>query len=638
MRDDQWTADLGEILAPGQEQRGPVGRDHVTVGQGAEPGQPWRHNREEQELHSVGRGDVELYIRTYNTLLRSSGAIPVKALEEVHLNTSSSLHPSGRDGGPDMSAFIYTVWRLPACLAQVSHVVMGQSQAAFLRAGMTDVESWQVVGAQGRRRHWRYDGADYLAVYIGSSSDVDDLAPSLTAYQIEWNKLHALIAANPSTQHILESGVGVDSPLYPELARALQGRLRIGAADWDRLAAIWGEGLWPTLQTIGRGRKHMTMRLLEGSHVGYVRATRTWWGPVQAAVRDLGLSDRPVYFVSSNRHSLVNPLSGFALRRREELTRAVAARRDDVLWPAYERLQAAGGTDGWPNFLYYASKELHGRGGTDAVWRQRTEEEQQRGIHFVKTASGIEVDVQIIELARLQPRDLDPRLHMDDMERLAASRAIVINIDYPLGMQAYHILRRVVESVVDLRATYVLGKAATLNGRIGDVMIADVVYDEHSENTYWLDNCFRAADVAPYLRYGSVLDNQKAVAVKGTFLQNRQYLDLYYRENYTVVEMEAGPYLDALYEFSYPTRYPVGEPINFNRPPCEVGVLHYASDTPYTRGRNLGSHSLSYYGMDSTYATSIAILRRILRHETAQQDRQPMPTAVGGASVTQTSG
>ena len=49
-------------------------------------------------------------------------------------------------------------------------------------------------------------------------------------------------------------------------------------------------------------------------------------------------------------------------------------------------------------------------------------------------------------------------------------------------------------------------------------------------------------------------------------------------------------------------------------PPSE---LTYASDTPYTQARTLGARGLSYYGMDSTYASSLAILRRILRLEGA---------------------
>ena len=117
------------------------------------------------------------------------------------------------------------------------------------------------------------------------------------------------------------------------------------------------------------------------------------------------------------------------------------------------------------------------------------------------------------------------------------------------------------------------------------------------------------------LRKSGRLDNQKAVSAKGTYLQNRQYLDFYYHANFTVVEMESGPYLNAVYEDQYLLRYPVGENINFARIPYDLGILHYASDTPYTRGKNLGAGSLSYFGMDSTYASSVAIVRRIIQHE-----------------------
>ncbi|HEU5198177.1 MAG TPA: hypothetical protein VFU32_00995, partial [Ktedonobacterales bacterium] len=174
-------------------------------------------------------------------------------------------------------------------------------------------------------------------------------------------------------------------------------------------------------------------------------------------------------------------------------------------------------------------------------------------------------------------------------------------------------------------------------GSIGDVMISDVVLDEHSQNVYWLENCFTAGDVGPYLVYGSVLDNQKAVSSKGTFLQNRQYLDFYYRANYTVVEMESGPYLNAVYEALYTTRYPNGENINFARLPFDLGILHYSSDTPYTRGKNLGAGSLSYFGMDSTYGASIAIARRILSNElsiiTPLQSTSAAPVQVGAGMV-----
>ena len=93
----------------------------------------------------------------------------------------------------------------------------------------------------------------------------------------------------------------------------------------------------------------------------------------------------------------------------------------------------------------------------------------------------------------------------------------------------------------ELRGAYIIGKAATLNGRIGDVIIPNVVYDEHSITPILFSNVFTAEDVVPYLVYGDVLDNQRAIAVRGTFLQNRTYMEAFLRRGYTDVEMEVGP-------------------------------------------------------------------------------------------------
>jgi hypothetical protein len=346
-----------------------------------------------------------------------------------------------------------------------------------------------------------------------------------------------------------------------------------------------------------------------------VRATRKWWAPVEKLLDTLGLQERPVYFVSSNTHSFVNLMSGSVLNREAELTEFALSGKDPYLADECRKIQQGEVPGNWQNFLYFAAREWVKTPAGQEFVRNRAREEQERGIWYVGARHGLEIDAQIFELAKLRPTEIDPRCGMSGMDLLARSQAVIINIDYPLGMAAYRMLREIMENLTGIRGIYILGKAATLNGSIGDVMISNVVLDEHSQNTYWLDNAFIAQDLQPYLIYGSVLDNQKAVSAKGTFLQNRQYLDFYYRANYTVVEMESGPYLNAVYEDQYLTRYPVGENINFARLPYELGVLHYASDTPYTRGKNLGAGSLSYLGMDSTYASAVAILRRIFDQE-----------------------
>jgi hypothetical protein len=95
-------------------------------------------------------------------------------------------------------------------------------------------------------------------------------------------------------------------------------------------------------------------------------------------------------------------------------------------------------------------------------------------------------------------------------------------------------------------------------------------------------------------------------------------MDVFYREGYTDIEMEAGPYLSVVYELVRPKRYPVDEIVTLYNTPFDVGFLHYVSDTPLSKGRNLGTGPLSYYGMDPTYATAVAILRRILSRECAR--------------------
>ena len=574
-----------------------------------------------ERYHEAGTRDVELYIRTYNTLLRSSGEISLKALVQAHYNIDSSLHPDARSPRPDMSAFIYSVLRLPASILHCSLVLLGQSEEVFEQQGFS-VNQWEAVTASARRRKWFYNGEDTLAVYVASVSDTDDIVPILVAFQIEWNKMYYLLNEEPTTMQLLETRLERSSPVFAEISKVVRERLHIAPDDWERLEVIWGERLWGNLHAIGKHRKSFALRMLGGSHVGYVRATRKWWSPVKNLLETLGLPDKRVYIVSSNTHSIVNLLSGIILNRRDELTEFALKGPDPYLTEECRKIQEGLVPGNWQNFLYFTARAwLRTPAGKEFI-RNRPQEEQERGIWYIGARHGVEIDAQVCQIAKLRSTEIDPRCRMSHMDTLAKSEAIILNIDYPLGMAAYRMMREIMENLTHVRGIYILGKAATLNGSIGDVMISNVVMDEHSLNTYWLDNCFNVQDVQPYLIYGSVLDNQKAVSSKGTYLQNRQYLDFYYHANYTVVEMESGPYLNAVYEDQYLTRYPTEENINFARLPYELGILHYASDTPYTRGKNLGAGSLSYFGMDSTYANSVAIVRRILENEIAIIRRQ----------------
>ena len=548
-----------------------------------------------------GSQAIELYRRTYTTLLRSSGEIRLRAFVPAHLEMQSSLHADAASGRIDTGAFIYAVNRLPLIINCVEHIRLAQMPEQYVRATGRSIEGWQRVQAPARRRHWRFDGDRTLAVDIASPSDLDDVIPTLVAYQIEWNKIHDRLGT-PLRQAILDR-----SDPSRDLLDVIATALEVPAADWARLLRAWGEATWTTLQRIAAAPKDLGIFLIGGTHTAYAKLIRRWSEPIAGLLAEKQLAGRSVYFVSSNAHGLVNLLSGYTLRRTALLEDFLRSTDDEEAVTLRERWQGANRE----NLLYYAAR-LWGRRHPDpgARIRERTAEEESCGIWHVPAHSGADVDTQIVELDRLQVDLVDPRL-ADLAPALKRSEAVIINIEYPLGLAAYRILREIAEISERIHGVYVVGKAATLNGDVGDILISDVIFDEHSSNTYSFPNAFRYADLAPYLARGSVLDNQKAVTVRGTFLQNRDHLEAFYRGHYTVVEMEAGPYLAAVYEATYPTRHPVGEPIHFRELPFDLGIIHYASDTPYTRARTLGGQSLSFEGIDATYAAMIAVTRRI---------------------------
>ena len=548
--------------------------------------------------------EVELYQRTYNTLLRSSGETHLRVLESSHRQMGSSLHPLADSDEPDLGALIYAIRRLPDGIAGAELVIMGQEAEVFARNGIV-IDDWDEADAPARRRRWHDAGDGTHAVLLASASDVDDLIPTLVAFQIEWNKIRVRERA---------AGWPPEGKPTPEAcAEALGG----SPDDWERLRKAWGDRFEERMRLIAERRMNLRVRMLGGTQVGYARMTRRWWNPVHDALAEQGLGDAPMYFVSSNTHSLVNIATGIASEREQALVDFVETLPEsDILTEELAAFREGRSEGSWENFLYFVARlyfDSHGEEGREA----RRRSEQECGVSHLRSTTALRVPAQLIPLSKLVPERLDPRLGEVDAAALAQSEAVVVNIDYPLGLAAYNILREVAVDAAMLKGVYVLGKAATLNADVGDVMLSSVVHDEHSGSTYWLDNAFGVNDLAGDLRFGSGLDNQRAVTVKSTFLQNRAYLDFYYREAFTVVEMEAGPYCNAIYEIADADRHPVGEAVNFSKLPLDFGIIHYASDTPYTQARTLGARGLSYYGMDSTYASSLAILRRILRLEGA---------------------
>src|SRR5688500_5171078 len=182
-----------------------------------------------RQAAGLSSDEVELYHRTYTTLLRSTGETLLRVLEPSHRSMNSSLHPLAATSDVDLGAFLYALRRLPSAIWKAVVIVMGQEAQAFARAGLGPIEDWEPVEAPARRRWWFDSHEGTMAVLLASTSDLDDLIPTLVAYQVEWNKLHATLRASDRPEG--------DEPDPAACAEAFGG----AADDWIRIREGWGD-------------------------------------------------------------------------------------------------------------------------------------------------------------------------------------------------------------------------------------------------------------------------------------------------------------------------------------------------------------------------------------------------------------
>ena len=535
---------------------------------------------------------IEIHIRTYRSLLKSSGFVEIEKLIDSHMNMNSFLHEKAKSNELDTATFIYSLLRLPDCMSQTEKIILGQSIRVFKNNSYGHVKDWQAVTAAGRRRKMFFDGKGTLAVYIASVTDVDDLITLMTAFQIEWNKLHKILN---KSQNVIKT--------FQDLVQS---------DDVARFRKIWGSDYHKFLTAIKYRKVNFHLTLLSGSYMEYSRATQYWWDHIEKSVTDINFIDRPVYFVSSNTHSLINLITRFVLLEEKQLTEYLYKSKQKELINYWQSLSLEKHPVSKEYFLYYLAKKVLKR--DLRMQNQKSSQEKKLGIIHIPAKHNLDIDAQIIPVSGLIKSGLDRLLGLN-LKPLGTSKSLIINIDYPLGWAAYQILTEIGQNVGQVLGIYIMGKAATLNGQIGDILLPTSVYDLHTKNTYALNNCLSANDFEKIFYGRNILDSQKTVTSKGTYLQSAQMIEQWFRDGFTDIEMEAGPYLNAIYEFIYYNRYEENEFINLSPTPFQLGLAHYASDTPYSKAKNLGTQTLSYEGVEATYAISLAILKKILERE-----------------------
>lgn len=515
------------------------------------------------------------HLSHYYQALDNHREVRVSELIPTYQQFSPSLHSKLDSADIDMSVLSYCLSRLPEVIFYSRELIMYQTIDQLEALGYA-LDTWKPILAPSRRRRSYYHPDLHLiASQVTSDSDIDDLVNNLIAFQIEWRKIgqqyHSLPGATTARLQSLLGNNWID-----KLKTSL---------NWDDLLLTLA-GRDPNL---------------------YHQSAIDWWQDTKTKSLIVGLSSAPIYFVSSNMHSLVNIIGGYANQHQDAILSHIGTTYPD-LFEEWLRIKSGQNILRVMDFLYYISSRFYADNPIE--FTKKLEYERGLGISQVTTTSPISCNAQIIPVNSLSKTHfLDPYIKVTQPQKLANSTAYIINIEYPLGMTAYYLLHHLMESISSLKGVYVVGKAAILNGQIGDIQIPQTVYDERPNVLYNFNNHFNS--LAPSNFRGSVLPNLKSVSVYGTFLENEPQLQHYSQEGFNAIEMESGPYLAAISEHLSPDRHlPQNETVNLTSPPFDLGIINYASDNPISQ--NLGEGEMKLRGIEPTYLALLSTLQRIV--------------------------
>ena len=554
---------------------------------------------------------IDLHVRTYRSALKSTMEVSINSLTNSFEQMEPHLHQKASSADIDVSALIYSLLRLPLEIDITKLIVCGQTPEVFENGHYPNVTSWPQTKTKARRRTTHFNQTSQtLAVFISSVSDIDDLVNLLISFQIEWNKLHhKLKQAYKSKKSFLTKSINTDH---------LCQSLSIEKSDCLKLQQAFGPDFAKRLIKIYSSPKNFRLRLLAGSWIDYIKTCQKWWkniakftdtSPQIPPTKKIHMSRQTIYFVSSNAHSLSNLINGYPLKVKNDILSFIKTNQPD-LYLTWQKIKSNESFIHPNDFLYYAYQFLNSHHSD-----KKQALELKNLFLNIPSAHYLDSNTQIFPIKNLiKSKYLDPRLSISRPKALSSSQALIFNVDYPLGFTAYNLLKEVLSNISRVKGIYITGKAATLNSQIGDIQIPRVVFDEHTQNSYMFSNCFNK--FFPFTSANaSILTEQKAVSVLGTYLQNQALIDKYSQNDLTVVEMESGPYLGAITEATFDSPVPKNAIVDLNQAPMDIGIINYTSDTPYAQTKTLGHLGLSLSGLEPVYLSSLAILQRIIHLE-----------------------
>ncbi len=304
---------------------------------------------------------------------------------------------------------------------------------------------------------------------------------------------------------------------------------------------------------------------------------RKWAEAIRDELSALGLQDRPFHVISSNLHSAMNLLYGYA---------AVGPGK-------------------------------HGRYGENVysfIQRIRNEEDHVRdfarnhGFHEIPDASGTMADCQVVDSSMLTTLDHHPAMRFNTW-MMREEKPVILVMDHAFGIQGYELMVELLKSLhwgesskrSGVRSVSVMGKAGTLVGNRGDIILPSAHTLCGAPVSFFVDNDLTCEDFDE----SATVYSGPVLTALGTSLQNRDVLEGFRTSDWkgVGVEMEGFHYHNAIH---------VAVIKGHVSRDVRVRYAYYASDNPLVEGQTLAAARTGEELFQPTYMVTKAILHKIL--------------------------
>ncbi len=518
-----------------------------------------------------------------------------KTLRQSLLLLRPEIYGSIADEKTELNGLIYVLDRLPVGIEECQFINLTADE------GYKDSHFKAIIPPKRRRNCYRVDRDQMNIEITRGRSDIYDILTHLTFLFIEshkimervlidedestireWNYLKDVVLHNKKLtkkeHEVLLTHLGTILGRTFEEVRAVDKVLATNANPYKFIHSIFWLGQLALNEELENKKRTVTFSSKLRESIGHHIYGEVWADTIKRVLEKEQLINRPVHIISANMHSVMNSIYASMV-----LTKEAKQHQGVKLF------------------------ELLSDDANESLRKQVMEGASKMGLIYVKDTSGTNINVQIIDTAKIDFQRTSFNVENGSMSAMP----VLIVMDYAFGEQAYETMDELLKPYtcennnlhhMQVESISIMGKAGILRGGKSDIMIPSAHIFEGTADNYPFNNELKKEHLEGF---GVDVFEGSMVTVLGTSLQNKDLLKFFHDSTWRAIglEMEGAHYQKAIQSASK-IRGNIAEDV-------KVRYAYYASDNPLETGSTLASGGLGTSGVGPTYAITQRILEQI---------------------------